>query len=552
MTSRLNITINAQDLLQKVLEVTAALREAFLQKEQAKQAQQDGDRQREALREQQGFDPVTRPGSASGSTPSASSSRASSSASRKFAERYKSRTPKFNDEPGIRRAPKGEFYVGVAWLEFVEDIGANNFTLRIGSGDASKWSQVTIPKAPPAPNYPNYTISDYEAAMVALDKPTWVDPGQIAQTDGGKLQWRFLTTINPEGGPESSLTVWFATPKLDEFYDQTIIDAIDVIPAGKDAAYIVHTYEETYEFGWAFSLYHGYRYDSVSQGTAVFADARFAMDSGSSSYNYRKVSVFYVTRTSSKLVQTPAWADNVYSLRKHGTTEVIPSSTTLKPRNPNDFYTALYNVSIMPEGGENDALLRYPPLGTWLNDEPEFAGVSTSSVQQIFPLPYNPGFSSIQSQFDSLSLPGGELFWLDGSHTGSPMEFYYGSNDYRGDASTPASRRAYKMVDYQYQADTENYSSQPDDPPYLNGFSLPTDSGLTTAQQVFDAAISARFLAFKSSGTKTKKSRSLFATDGSAMVNGDYASLMYFWDWENPSFCKSQLRKYGFSTTPPS
>lgn len=548
MTSRLNITINAQDLLQKVLDLAAAGREALLRKEQAKQAQQEGDRQRETLREQQGFDPVTRPGSASGSTPSSSSSRASSSASRKFAERYRSRTPKFNDEPGIRRAPKGEFYVGVAWIEIIENPFDGTGVVRVGSGDGSKWAEtpsVTYPFFDDV--VPSVSTSQYQSAMEALEKPSWI--GTIIQTPNiGSLQWTSLVE-NPT--PTTSNGWWHATPKRVEFGSgSNHIGRFDVLPAGGDAAYLVYTDERSFSWNWSDGLYHGYRYYDSIEERALFSDGWLPIQQGSTSYFQRKVSVFYVTRTSCKLVNTPAWADQTYSTRVNGTYAAPAQSSGVYTgfRNPDDFYTARFWTSPMPETGESD--IQYPPIGRWLNEQPPQWSYSYSDYQLNFPLETNPGFPYFP-ETDGDSFPGGDLIYLEPYSGGvfTPLQFFIGKNDYRGDATSAASRRAYKMVDYKYQADTENYSKLETDPEYLNGFSLPTNTGLTP-QQVFDEAINSKFLAFKSSGAKVKKSRSAFATDGTAEINGDYASAVYFSDWERPSFCKSQLAQLGFSRAP--
>ena len=164
-------------------------------------------------------------------------------------------------------------------------------------------------------------------------------------------------------------------------------------------------------------------------------------------------------------------------------------------------------------------------------------------------LPLDPGFP-VAPETDANSFPGGSLVFLQpyGGGVFTPFEFFKATNDFRGDASTPASRSAYGMPQYQYQADKTNYAP-PESASVVNAFALDPDVS-RTPQQVFDDSIAAQFLAFNPSTKPSRGSRAPFAPVGTAQINGDYASPVYFSDWENPRLCTSLLSSYGFSQTP--
>jgi hypothetical protein len=527
MSTTINVTVDDGGLPAKNRQQTAANRQAFVQGKASQQAAQQGADQRAADRRAAGLDAAT------------GRSLASAGAS--------SRLPRIDQEPAANRS-RPPFYVGIAWVEYKRDFDTGEAYVRVTSGNGAASAQTSLVPLPET--LPVTTVEEYETAMSNLEKPVWVAENQITRVTGGKLQWRFYTVVDPEGSGLDTVTVWQAAVKEFNWYRDSSIKQFNVIPAGKDAAYIVFTDEEAAEAGWIQGLYHGYRYESREQNAVLFGDAFEVLKEGGYSYKQRKVSVFYVTNTSCDLVQTPNWADSVYSMLYNGTSVKIPSTAMVKWRNPNDWYTALYNVSFMPPGGQNDALLAYPPSGQWVNSaELENGPVNNSSLETAYPAgEIDSRFFSIR-EFDFSSFPGGDLVWLESANgIATPLEFYIASNDYRGDASTVESRSAYGMPSYHYQADTTNYAPT-ESSEVLNGFALDPFVG-RTSQEVINAAVEAQFLAFKPSDATARGSRSYFAPAGQVSIDRVWAEPVYFSDWQKPQLCRTRLASYGFATAP--
>ena len=524
MTTRITVTTGDGDLLERNAQQQAANRQGALVKGGAEQAADEGAEQQRQRRSAEGLDPTTgRPLPSAGST---------------------SRLTRIDQEPAAFREG-GAFYVGVAWVEVVEDIETNTGIVRVRSGDASAYAETTTL---PYPSFdgvvPSVSFAQYETAMQALTKPSWI--GTIGTTPGIPItQWRSVVESIPGG----SNAIWHATPREVDFGSWgNFIGVFNVLPAGNDAAYVIYTDEKASAWAWSKGLYHGYRYLDAAENRVLFSDAYEPINQGVTSSYQRKVSVFYVTKSTSTLVETPEWADSTYSLRLNGTYKSTGVSDTYTDfRNPDSYYYAQFAAYPMPTGGEE--AIQYPPIGRWINTTPPSWTYSTVNYTLRTPLPLDPGFP-VAPETDDDSFPGGSLSPLEPSFGGifTPFEFFKATNDFRGDASTPASRSAYGMPQYQYQADKTNYAP-PESATVINAFALDPDEP-RTIQETYDDSIAAQFLAFNPSTQPSRGSRALFAPVGTAQIDGDYASPVYFSDWENPGLCTSFLSSYGFSQTP--
>lgn len=534
MTTRITVTFNGGEaLLQQNAQQQAANRQGFLVKANANEAALEGRSQREAELTSKGLNPSTgRPLGRSGS-----------------------RLTRTDQKPAAYR-DGGKFYVGVAWLEIIEDTEAGTGTIRIGSGDASQWAETSMV---PYVQYDDVATflseSEYEAYLGAVPKPpidNFNTGAAIARTPIPVVHWYKQIESPTVGGDIIGLSLdWFASAKRVDLGSgsQSILE-IDVLPAGKDAAYVICSDERVQSFAWCNGLYYGYHYFDYAADTNLFADGFYPIEQDTYNYRARKVTVFYVTRTSVVRVQTPIWADETYSLRKHGTYAASTVSDTFTGfRNPADFFYATFGpLGTYPMPLNGPAQISYPPIGQWINDPPGWEYTVDAFYTLTNPLPYNQAFPSFP-ETDTDSFPtGGDLFYLR-PYRGvwTPLEFYKGANDFINDASTPELKTAYGMVPYLYQADTTNYSPTPTTS-VLNGFAQNQEVS-RTAQEVFDGAIAAQFLGFKSS-TGNRYSRSAFASVGTATINGAYASPIYFSDWERPDFCATRLQSLGFAQNP--
>lgn len=541
MTTRLQITVDTGGLLDKDALQRYASRSAAAVQNAGEKAVKEGEEQRAADRARQGLDVET--------------GREPNTASKYSSSKLKAYIP----DPAANRI-LDRFYVGVAWFELL-DHGESGIdgVFRIGCGDASKWLEIAlVPVVSSSDIIPDVTISEYEQAMEALPKPPWDNFNEplIAPTDyiggSGPFQWS-LAAAEPivDGELIGQSAYWQATPNEVVLGGASSIREVKVLPAGKDAAYVIFVNEESAYYSWSKGLYHGYRYFDFAANNVLWYDYFTAVEADSYSYHARQVSTFYVTRTNVAQVETPTWAAELYSYRTCGTLQIANNvSGSAIRRSPNPWYYAITRTYPMPPG---TLPVNYPPAGTWMTAEPStpysYQQYSFSSPLDLasIDLPLNPNFPNFPETDDD-SFPGGDLVYLQpyGGGIFTPFQFFIGDNNFINDASTDELKRAYGMVTYLYQADTKNYAGDSGDT-VINAFALDPTLG-RSAQQVFDDAISARYLAFKN--TENKRSSSSFAPVGSATINGLYASPLYFSDWERPDFCSSKLQALGFTSTP--
>jgi hypothetical protein len=536
MSTIITITYDDGGLLERNKQQTAANRHAFDVNRTAQEAAQGGVQGLRERRIAEGRDPLT--------------------GGRLQTLRSSSKLRRTDQEPAAFRR-RGGFYVGVAWLEIIEDTEAGTGTIRIGSGDASQWAEESMV---PYVQYEDVTTTltdeEFEAYLDFVPRPPIdnFDTGPaIARTPIPIQHWfKQIESPTVDGDIIGLSLSWFASGKrIDVGSGSNSILEIDVLPAGEEAAYVVCTDERVSSFVWCSGFYYGWHYFDYAASNNLFTDGFYPIDTGSYYYRQRKVTTFYVTRTSVTKVVTPTWADSTYSTRKHGTyTGSSASGTFSNFRNPADHYYAefgIFSIYPMPLTGPTDIF--YPPVGAWTNEDPPGWSYTVGSFYtRAYPLPLEAGFPSFP-ETDIDSFPGGYLNYLR-PYRGifTPLQFFIGDNNYKGDASTPELRQAYGMPNYLYQADTTNYAPV-ESTAVLNGFALDPDVE-RTPQQVFDAAIAARFLVFKSSENPPKTSRSDFAAVGVAQINGEYASPLYFSDWAKPSFCTSSLQRLGFNQSP--